>query len=144
LSALLLTNLFEPPSSGDRPSCRLKQINFLEKLQVVSKRAWGGAIRQVFQNVPDTSSLAIAQNQQDSPLPVRQVVAHPQRRMVAAGAEPHCHRSSLFLELRLQLSRRHAPVHNLLRASAPLLDQSTTIEDSGDQRIGRGRGMISL
>jgi hypothetical protein len=47
----------------------------------------------------------------------------------------HHHSIGLLLELGFRLARGNTPVHDLLRATAPLFNQPATVEDTGDQRI---------
>ena len=69
---------------------------------------------------------------EDSPLPVGQVMAYPQRRTIAAGTKPPNHGTRLFLKLRFRLDLCFAAVHHFLCATAPLLDQLPPKENPGD------------
>ena len=75
-------------------------------------------------------------------MPIGQVVADPQRRMVACRSKPDDDGTGSLLELGLRLAGGHAPVHDFLRASPPLFDQSAAIEDPGDQRVAKAGAVV--
>jgi len=66
------------------------------------------------------------------------------RRDITARQESDPYRDVLLEELRLRVARANAELDDLLGSPAPALDQTSTKERLGDQRIARAGQMIAL
>lgn len=114
-----------PPARRHASAARRHQPQVSQRPQVCLDRPPRRRVGHLVVNLAETSLAAISKNQEDAALPLGQVAADSQWRVVAAGKESHHNISGLLLEVRLRLPRRHTPVHDFLRASAPLLNQLT-------------------
>ena len=133
-----------PPAGVGTTALSFNQSILTQETQIhlQSSQAW--RILQAGENILDLPHPSVAQKKQNPSLPFGQIMAYPQRRMVAAREKPHHNRPGLFLELRFRLSRRHTPFDDLLRSPAPLFNQSSAIEDLRNKQTARARNVVPL
>ncbi len=93
------------------------------------------------ENGSERKLLAPSQGLQDFPLPTRQVVGHGVGRNVAAGKKAHGNSPALLDELRFWMAGLYAELDDSLGSSAPSLDQTSAVEDVGEQRVA-GAGAV--
>ncbi len=134
----------EPPSGPDTSPARTNEAEMTKSFQVVEEGSFSRRALQVAVNLLKSPLSTVGQDFQNAPLSLGQVVTDSRRCGIRARKKAYHDRAGLLLELRLRLSGRKAPVHDLLRASPPLFDETATIKDPGDQRIAKARGVIPL